>query len=373
MPKLDQQSEELYEKALLTTHAEEADKSRSFTNDDLLGLGVVDNSQELLRLCQTLLDGHYIRLLSLDGQTCYALRSTEVAEKLQRLHQDELMVYQNVEGKGIQGIWTKTLKANTGMVQTVINKAIKVLESRDLIKSVKNIKNPTQKSYILSHLDPGEDVKGGPWHTDGELDPDLIDIVSRIVVAYVEQHSWRTGSERIDSGRSRSISPMPPLSEAKDSGQGNPASNGNKRKRDLDIEDLDVPLARRSNRFETIETQIPLGPNHDGYPSASDIHHFVQNGQIVRVNLKLSDMNDLLEMLVLDEVLERIGIGYRSIRGVKATSGGVSRGRGVDGSAAEGNGLTHVPCGRCPVFQLCEEGGPVNARNCVYFDDWLKS
>ena len=36
-----------------------------------------------------------------------------------------------------------------------------------------------------------------------------------------------------------------------------------------------------------------------------------------------------------------------------------------------GNGLSEVPCGRCPVFNLCEVGGPVSAENCVYFEEWL--
>lgn len=37
-----------------------------------------------------------------------------------------------------------------------------------------------------------------------------------------------------------------------------------------------------------------------------------------------------------------------------------------------GNGLSEVPCGRCPVFNLCEVGGPVNAEECVYLDEWLR-
>ena len=35
-------------------------------------------------------------------------------------------------------------------------------------------------------------------------------------------------------------------------------------------------------------------------------------------------------------------------------------------------GWTEAPCGRCPIFEFCEENGPVNASNCRYFDDWLE-
>jgi len=36
-----------------------------------------------------------------------------------------------------------------------------------------------------------------------------------------------------------------------------------------------------------------------------------------------------------------------------------------------GNGFSEAPCSRCPVFRLCEDGGPVDARSCEYFEKWL--
>lgn len=34
-------------------------------------------------------------------------------------------------------------------------------------------------------------------------------------------------------------------------------------------------------------------------------------------------------------------------------------------------GQTEVPCGKCPVFDFCAEGGPVNAEECEYWEGWL--
>ena len=34
-------------------------------------------------------------------------------------------------------------------------------------------------------------------------------------------------------------------------------------------------------------------------------------------------------------------------------------------------GLNQTPCGKCPQFGFCEEGGPVNADSCRYYADWL--
>ena len=34
-------------------------------------------------------------------------------------------------------------------------------------------------------------------------------------------------------------------------------------------------------------------------------------------------------------------------------------------------GQTQISCGKCPQFGFCEEGGPVNAEECSYLQDWL--
>ena len=34
-------------------------------------------------------------------------------------------------------------------------------------------------------------------------------------------------------------------------------------------------------------------------------------------------------------------------------------------------GQTQLPCGKCPQFNFCQEGGPVDPDSCQYMDDWL--
>ncbi|MCO5604659.1 hypothetical protein L7F22_058829 [Adiantum nelumboides] len=34
-------------------------------------------------------------------------------------------------------------------------------------------------------------------------------------------------------------------------------------------------------------------------------------------------------------------------------------------------GWTETTCGHCPVFDFCEQGGPVNAERCVYMGEWI--
>lgn len=44
---------------------------------------------------------------------------------------------------------------------------------------------------------------------------------------------------------------------------------------------------------------------------------------------------------------------------------------GYDHNRGPGSAFAETPCSRCPVFDLCDDGGPINARDCGYFPGWL--
>lgn len=99
-------------------------------------------------------------------------------------------------------------------------------------------------------------------------------------------------------------------------------------------------------------------PGYTGYPTLNQIYLWVKNSNLTEVDLAEADIKSLLDVLVYDGKAERVlgGTAYRAVR--KAENMSV-------------NGFTESPCGRCPVFNLCKEGGPVSASNCKYFEDWL--
>ncbi|KAH8153784.1 uncharacterized protein LAJ45_01551 [Morchella importuna] len=97
-------------------------------------------------------------------------------------------------------------------------------------------------------------------------------------------------------------------------------------------------------------------PGYTGYPSQNEIYRWVKSSNLTEVDLAEADIRNLLDVLVYDGKIERVvgGTAYRAVRKPESV-----------------NGFTESPCGRCPVFSLCREGGPVSASNCVYFEDWL--
>jgi DNA-directed RNA polymerase III subunit RPC6 len=309
---------------------------------------VADDSASLMGLIQELVDAHMLQVMTWEGQVCYKLRSRDEATKLKSMTPDERLIFSHIESSGTAGIWTKTIKAKTGVTQTIMTKCLKQLESKALIKAINNVKFPTRKMYMLAHLMPSEDVVGGPWHQDGELDVDLIEALSNIVVRFVERESW---VEQKQKGPSKAAI-------AKKKAYATSSTN--------DIE-AEPPLFKPPLGPHKLPL-IPHPSSHRHYPTCASILAYIRASGVVDTSVALQepDLQVLLDNLVFDGKVERMGaLGYRSVRGA------VDR-EGV-GEEGYGNGFSQAPCGRCPVFALCEEGGPVNAKSCVYFTEWLRT
>lgn len=239
-------------------------------------------------------------------------------------------------------MWTRTLKTRTNLHQTIVNRCLKSLETKNYIKSVRNVKYPQRKMYMLAGLQPSEEVTGGAWFTDGVLDADFIRGLSGWVEHWITSRSWYDVEA---------------------------AERKNKRKRD--------DGGRRKGHY------LPFPPSYMGYPTVTDITKAINGSGLTPVSMGEADISKLLEMLCFDGRLISLngGAAYKSVK--KPDQISLQRELGLHTSDSQGdtgvendtsldsNGLTEVPCGRCPVFSLCEEGGPVNAQNCEYFDEWM--
>lgn len=101
------------------------------------------------------------------------------------MNDDARLVYNTIRASGNNGIWTKDLKKKTNLHTVVLNRTLKTLEQKQEIKSVKHVKYPTRKIYMLYNLTPSSDVTGGAWYTDQELDTDFIDSLKAACLKYI--------------------------------------------------------------------------------------------------------------------------------------------------------------------------------------------
>jgi DNA-directed RNA polymerase III subunit RPC6 len=116
------------------------------------------------------------------------------------------------------------------------------------------------------------------------------------------------------------------------------------------------------------------------YPTVRDIARLLSSSGITNNTiLSEGDVKKLVDVLVWDNLIEPIKVagkvGYRVSRiarqSVESWAGREDPSGRDGGPELYVSPLAEAPCGRCPVFDLCEEGGPVGPSNCEYFKKWL--
>ena len=307
------------------------------------------------------------------------------------------MVYSVIDEAGADGIWNRTIKNKLNMHEAIVKNCIKYLETKGYIASMKNVEHPNKKMYIKANLRPSDRATGGPWFTEGELDTAFIAELEDIVFEYIKTKSAYLGSQGAHKGDPSSSTLKVPK---KGIIRGNPVSA------DTDINSFrgvkraasemshDDHVTSRSQLEGSAnggrsrgKMYFPLPAGYRHYPTVAEIAQLIhQTGITNNTTLGEADIQQLVDVLHYDGLIEPIKVngqkGYRVTRATKQDTVSFAKrqkereaGLGLDmprmGVEPPGNGLTEAPCGRCPVFDLCEEGGPVSPSNCVYFPQWL--
>ncbi|KAI9140000.1 RNA polymerase Rpc34, partial [Paraphysoderma sedebokerense] len=167
--------------------------------------------------------------------------------RVKSLDQDEKLVYDHIKASGNEGLWIKTLKAKTNLHQGVVQKCVKSLEQRGHIKSIKSVKYPTRKMYMLAELTPSVDITGGPWFTEQEFDVDFIEQIAKQCHRYIISQS--------------------------------------------------IPRHDPSAIYP---------PNYSKYPTATKVHTFIKDAKISTVELSIEDITLVLDTLAYDGKVQKI-------------------------------------------------------------------
>lgn len=362
-----------------------------FTQEDLQGLDVVPpkDLKTLMGLVQALTNDMLFIPLSTAHGPVWRLRPEKEAAKYRGLTADQKMVYGWIDSAGAEGIWQQTLRNKSGINQDQTFKTIlKQLETKRLITHFMSVQHVSHKCWIKASITPSLKATGGPWYTDGDLDESFINILLNVVFnAVKEQGSYYSMG---GAGRAGSTSPVLPkkVLKGKES-EVALAARGKKRDADAMAADDDGGAVRATSPHKLRKTahggvpphhpqpvRLPLPAGYRRYITLTELTEKIASTNITKgQKLKESDVKQLLDVLIFDDRVEEVVVGRR--RGYRVTS--VAKHDpsstftpGVEQSYERPtNGLTEAPCGRCPVFDLCEAGGPVWPGGCEYFDQWL--
>ena len=88
-------------------------------------------------------------------------------------------------------------------------------------------------------------------------------------------------------------------------------------------------------------------------------YYFLYLQGISKVQLKMEDIENILDTLIFDGKVEKTTKGkdakfYRAIEPLVPTTG-----------------LVRIPCGICPVSKNCGDIGAITPTKCTYLRDWL--
>lgn len=109
----------------------------------------------------------------------YKLVTDEEMEKLKGLTPECMLVYRIVEGTQRDGAWSKSLKIQSKLQTANLQKVLKVLEQKQLIKAFKSVLAKNKRYYILFHLEPALEHQGGVGYgPDLEFDRIFVDTLS---------------------------------------------------------------------------------------------------------------------------------------------------------------------------------------------------
>ncbi|KAK1991594.1 RNA polymerase Rpc34 [Colletotrichum falcatum] len=382
---------EVWKEALYDHLQKAGDESQLFTQYDILDFDIIPNRDTvtLLKVLQSLTNDRLLIAVSSQTGLAWRWRSVEDAEKYKLCSTDEQrMVYGAIDDAGGDGIWSKSIQNRLNMHDSVLKTALKQLQGKGLIAPFKNVEHPNKRMFIKASMRPSERATGGPWFTDSTLDEAFIEDLQRVIFDYVKHKSTylSTGSSAAASSSPAATRTAVPKKGVLKGGL-DAARAGRKRAADemsaaadddnnnkTAVPAVQPPPPRR------VPVNLPLPAGYKEYPTVREIARFIsQSGITSDTILGEEDMQKLIDVLVFDGLVEPVRVagrlGYRVTRAPRqSTANWAAR---QDGASNEGepdpfvNGYTEAPCGRCPVFDLCEEGGPVSASNCVYFERWL--
>nr|CAD7585943.1 unnamed protein product [Timema genevievae] len=285
-------------------------------------------------LSQTAEDGEiegYFDLFNQGGTLLYKLKDPALlTDKIKGADNEEKIVYSIIEEAGSKGIWIRDIRYKSNLVPTQLNKILKILENKKLIKAVKSVAASKKKVYMLFNLEPDRSVTGGAWYCDQDFEAEFVDVLNQQCYRYLQQKS-----ENI-----------------KDCKGG------------------------------------PIAARNISYASSKDVWKFISELGISKVQLSVEDIETILDTLLYDGKVERsVALDgsylYRAIESLLAAPGIVRIPCGVCPVRLNTSSLLNsqllIFCAlqlneiaQSGVLRMCNDVGSVNAKKCVYMKEWLE-
>ncbi|XP_064117419.1 DNA-directed RNA polymerase III subunit RPC6-like isoform X2 [Macrobrachium nipponense] len=159
---------------------------------------IIQNDMPTLKLAQIvdvinkLLATSRLDMLKKDDDVLvFKLRDPGSLHRVKGAEPEEQVVYKIIEECGTQGIWAREIRSRSNLHLNTVEKVLRKLESKKLIKSFNPVSAPKKKTYLLYNLEPDRSLTGGAWYSDQHFDSEFVDILNQQCWRFLEQRSVR--------------------------------------------------------------------------------------------------------------------------------------------------------------------------------------
>ncbi|XP_052765997.1 DNA-directed RNA polymerase III subunit RPC6-like [Mya arenaria] len=146
-----------------------------------------DVRQRVTAINRLLSTGRIDLMKSASGKLIYKLKDTSGGDPVKGGDQQEKVVYQIIKDAGNKGIWIRDIRFKSNLLLTQVNKILKNLESKKLIKAVKSVAASKKKVYMLYNLEPDRTVTGGAWYSDQDFESEFVEVLNQQCYKFLVQ------------------------------------------------------------------------------------------------------------------------------------------------------------------------------------------
>lgn len=162
--------------------------------------------QQRVTAINRLLSMGRIELLKSGAQLLYRYKDAQAAAKTKGFDLQEKLVYQIIEEAGNKGIWIRDIRFKSNIQMTQLNKILKNLESKKLIKAVKSVAASKKKVYMLFNLEPDITVTGGAWYSDQDFESEFVEVLNQQCYKFLQQKTALAEKMNVDPLAKRNAS-----------------------------------------------------------------------------------------------------------------------------------------------------------------------
>ncbi|KAF2346967.1 RNA polymerase Rpc34, partial [Trinorchestia longiramus] len=249
--------------------------------------------QMVVDLLNKLLAKNKLHLLTKpDGTLVYKLKDPVSFHRLKGANKEEQAVYGIIQESGSFGIWARKIRAESNLHLNVVDRVLKRLEGKKLIKSINSVQAPKKKFYLVSSIEPDRSLTGGAFYSDNQFDSAFVEVLMDTCYKYLTTKLKSAENEHIKDG------PLTVVNAAK--------------------------------------------------VTAKEMQEYIERLKLAKIKLSVEDVEKLLDTLELDGRVKAYTGGYSG----DCTTGSVKLWRAVPDWAPTPQFL-YAPCGVCPVGDVC--------------------